>query len=316
MKARLLLLLCLFTSLASACARTTAGPPVGQPMVTQAAPPAPLAATVTPPAPLPAATAANAAALPPPPTPTALLAGPYAVVNVARKDTLNLRKEPNSHAPVVERLAHDTTNLLATGREQGSGSDRWMELVRPRGNGTGWVNALYLTEYVVPQAFCADPRVPVLLEQFTQAMTRRDGKLLSSLIGPDHDLSVTYFRTGNKAGYSRAEAGWLFNSTYKMNWGTHPASGLEVSGSFQDKVLPDLLDVLANPHQTLCNNPATGGKSYTFEWPPMYRNINFYALYKPGPAGQELAWRTWLVGVEYVQGQPYLFALMQLFWEP
>lgn len=316
MKARLLLLLCLLTGLVAGCALATAAPaPTLPPTLPAAVTPLPFTPAASQPPPPPEATTAPAA-LPPPPTPTALLAGPYAVVNVARKDTLNLRKEPNPRAPILDRLAHDTTSLLATGREQGSGNDRWVELVRPRGNGTGWVNALYLTEYVTPQAFCADQRVSALLDQFTQAMTNRDGKLLSSLIGPYHDLSVMYFRTGNKAGYSRAEAGWLFNSTYPMNWGMHPASGLPVSGSFQDKVLPDLLDVLNNPHQTLCNNPATGGKSYTFEWPPMYRNINFYALYKPGPAGQELAWRTWLVGVEYVQGQPYLFALMHLFWEP
>jgi hypothetical protein len=38
--------------------------------------------------------------------------------------------------------------------------------------------------------------------------------------------------------------------------------------------------------------------------------------YKPGAAGQEQDWRTWLAGIEYSKGKPYLFALLHLFWEP
>jgi hypothetical protein len=44
--------------------------------------------------------------------------------------------------------------------------------------------------------------------------------------------------------------------------------------------------------------------------------VNFYSLYKPGPAGNENSWRTLLVGVEYVQNHPYLFSVTQLQWEP
>jgi hypothetical protein len=27
-------------------------------------------------------------------------------------------------------------------------------------------------------------------------------------------------------------------------------------------------------------------------------------------------WHTWVAGIEYVNGKPYLYALMQFFWEP
>jgi hypothetical protein len=27
-------------------------------------------------------------------------------------------------------------------------------------------------------------------------------------------------------------------------------------------------------------------------------------------------WQTWVAGIEYVNGKPYLYALMQFFWEP
>jgi hypothetical protein len=60
----------------------------------------------------------------------------------------------------------------------------------------------------------------------------------------------------------------------------------------------------------------TGGASYDTSWLPQYANVNFYSVYKPGPAGNELSWRTILVGVGYVMGQPYVFSLMHLQWEP
>ena len=45
--------------------------------------------------------------------------------------------------------------------------------------------------------------------------------------------------------------------------------------------------------------------------------MNFYSVYYPGaPANNNLDWRTWLVGMEYVDGKPYLYAMMQFFWEP
>jgi hypothetical protein len=44
---------------------------------------------------------------------------------------------------------------------------------------------------------------------------------------------------------------------------------------------------------------------------------DFYSIYFPGTeANGNLDWHTWLVGVEYVNNKPYVYALMQLFWEP
>jgi hypothetical protein len=82
-------------------------------------------------------------------------------------------------------------------------------------------------------------------------------------------------------------------------------------------VLPTWLDVLNTPGFTWnCNVVTTGGASYDTSWPAIYANVNFYSLYKPGPAGNENSWRTLLIGVEYVQNQPYVFSVTQLQWEP
>ena len=178
------------------------------------------------------------------------------------------------------------------------------------------MNAVYLTEQVSSADFCADPQVTRLIEGLQRALMDNDGKVLGSLVSPAHGLDVAYLHNGNIANYSPEEAGWLFQSDYVMDWGAHPASGLEVTGSFRKTVLPDLMDVLGSTYQAQCNKPDLGGGNYTYTWPVRYQNINYLVLHKPGPPGNELAWRTWIAGIEYVGGQPTLFALVHLFWEP
>jgi hypothetical protein len=49
-------------------------------------------------------------------------------------------------------------------------------------------------------------------------------------------------------------------------------------------------------------------------WP--YAGIRYYNLYKPGTPGIELDYRTWLIGFEYIDGQPYLHSMVTVVWEP
>ena len=241
---------------------------------------------------------------------------PQAVILVAQGDVLNVRKNAGANYAIVDRLDAHAVNITLSGKEKWVNGVRWVKIQRPAG-GVGWVNASYLTEYVAPAAFCADAKVTALLASYKTAMTRQDGALLASLVSPVHGLNVTYLRTGKTITYTPALARWVFSSTYAANWGTQPASGLEVKGSFHQEVLPKILDVLSNPNTTTtCNSPATGAKNYQYSWSFQYGNINYYALLKPGSPGVDLDWRTWLVGVEYVNGQPYLFSLQHLFWEP
>jgi len=239
-----------------------------------------------------------------------------AVILVAQNDVLNVRKGAGVNYAIVDRLDPHAVNITLVGKEKMVNGSRWVKIRRSAG-GVGWVNARYLTETVTPAEFCADAKVTTLLANFKTALTKQDGALLAALVSPAHGLNVTYLRTGKTITYTPALARWVFTSTYAANWGTHPASGLEVKGSFHQEVLPKILDVVSNPNTSAtCNNPATGPKNYQFYWPFQYGNINYYALLKPGTPGVDLDWRTWLVGVEYVNGQPYLFSLLQLFWEP
>ena len=241
-------------------------------------------------------------------------ARPQAVILVAEDDVLNIRKQPGVQAEILGELAYNATGIALTGAERMVGDQRWVE-IRTSG-GTGWVNANFLTEYKPPTEFCTDPQVKILIEKFKAAVLNRDGNSMAALASPVHGLNVNYFHTGNRVHYSPAEAGSLFESQVPVNWGIQPASGMEVTATFPDEVLPKLDEVLNSATESGCNDPAMGPNNYIFQWPDDYKNINFVSLAKPGSPGVELDWRTWLVGVEYVDGKPYLFALLQLFWEP
>jgi hypothetical protein len=43
--------------------------------------------------------------------------------------------------------------------------------------------------------------------------------------------------------------------------------------------------------------------------------MNYEALYRAAPAGDEMNWRTWVVGFDYVGGVPYIASVVQYAWE-
>ena len=130
-----------------------------------------------------------------------------------------------------------------------------------------------------------------------------------------HGMDARYYRNGQVVNYDPQHAQFLFESTYVVDWGASPASGLEKKGSFHAVMLPALLDVFNTDYALTCNRVQVGGATYKATWP--YPGINFYSVYFAGtPNNGNLDWRTWLIGMEYVNGKPYLYAIMQFFWEP
>ncbi len=165
----------------------------------------------------------------------------------------------------------------------------------------------------VAQTVCADPLAVALIDSLRTSMLSADGVLLSSLVGPN-GMEVRYFRDGTAITYSPYQAGFLFETTFQANWGSHPASGLEKVGSFHEVVVPDLVKIFNQPYTLHCNEIRHGGASYNITWP--YKK-DFYSIHYMGTeANGFLDWHTWVVGVEYSTGKPYLYALMQFFWEP
>jgi hypothetical protein len=161
---------------------------------------------------------------------------------------------------------------------------------------------------------CTDPQVTTLIDTFKKAILNSDGLLLSSLISPTRHMDVAFFRDGTVITYTPDQAPFLFETTFEVDWGLAPGSGEPVTGSFHDVVAPELVKSLNQPYTLHCNEIKHGGATYELEWP--YEG-EFYSVYFPGTeANANMDWNTWVLGIEYVGGKPYIYALMRFFWEP
>jgi len=137
--------------------------------------------------------------------------------------------------------------------------------------------------------------------------------LLGSLVSPN-GMEVRWVRYGNIVTYDQEQAKFLFETTFEANWGAEPGSGQDKIGAFHDVIVPDLIKLFNQPYTLHCNEIRHGGASYDVRWP---YDKDFYSIYDAGtqPNGN-LDWRTWVAGIEYVNGKPFIYALMQFFWEP
>lgn len=161
---------------------------------------------------------------------------------------------------------------------------------------------------------CADPQATALIDSFKTAVTRADGPLLSSLVSPAGGIDVSYYHNGTAIHYDQNQAKFLFETTYEANWGVDPASGAEKIGAFHDVVVPALAKIFSQSYSLHCNELKYGGASYPVNFP---YDKGYYSIYFPGTeANGYMDWQTWVAGIEYVNGKPYLYALMQFFWEP
>ena len=241
-------------------------------------------------------------------------AGRYAVIGVTEDDVLNIRSGAGVEHAVIGRFDAGEDNVRTTGQTDNADGELWLQVENPSG-GQGWVNALYLTEYVSADDFCADQRVNGLFDDLTDAVNEEDGDLLKSLVSPRHGVELFYYRYGPSANYTPEEASWVFDSSYDVNWGSGP-SGIDEVGTFREYPLPSLQEVLNDEDLELQCLDTESAVMYAEPWPVEYQNVNFYALYKPPTTDGDLDWVVWLAGVEYVGGEPYLFSLIRFVWEP
>ncbi len=242
--------------------------------------------------------------------------GPYAVVLVQAGDVLNIRSGPGVDNPVVASFAATAANVMRTGPSAVVADSVWVEVQRPGGGATGWVNTHFLTAYVAPDAFCADARVASLLTNLGAALTTSNGTSLAALASPVHGVDVRLWRHESNINFPPENLRWVFDSTYSHSWGAAPGSGFPVSGSFKDVVLPRLLEVFNSPYEKTCNDAGIAAAFSMEPWPVEYSAINYFQVLKPATPGIDMDWRIWLVGVEYVGGQPYVFTLIHYEWEP
>jgi len=217
---------------------------------------------------------------------------------------------------VVGTLQPADSGLARTGKTTAVGEDLWVEIQNP-GGGTGWVNSDFLTEEVNSSAFCSDARVTTLIQNLASAVKGNNDDMLAALVHSPHGLDARLWRYGTVANYTQEEASWVFESEYEVNWGPAPGSGENTLGTFGEALLPYLQEVFNANYTTHCNDPLDLATFSVEPWPPEYTNINFYTVYKTGTNQYGgLDWRAWTVGIEYVEGKPYLFSLVHYQWEP
>lgn len=160
---------------------------------------------------------------------------------------------------------------------------------------------------------CSDPAVISSIDSLKASMLSADGTLLGSLVSPN-GMEVRYFRNGTVVTYTPYQAGFLFETTFQANWGDDPASGLEKQGSFHDVIVPKLVEIFNQPYTLHCNEIRHGGATYEVSWP---YDRDFYSIHFTGTETNGfLDWHTWVVGIEYTNGKPSIYALMQFYWEP
>ncbi len=163
--------------------------------------------------------------------------------------------------------------------------------------------------------FCSDSQVPVLIGNFKSAVLTSNGPLLAALVSPSHGMDARLFRDGRVVNYDAAHAKFLFTSTFAVDWGQAPASGLDTKGSFHELFVPALTDVFSRTYTLVCNQVQVGGVTYHAGWP--YPGINYYSAYYPGTAANgNMDWHTWVIGTDYTGSKPYVYAIMQFYWEP
>jgi len=99
-----------------------------------------------------------------------------------------------------------------------------------------------------------------------------------------------------------------------VDWGAERGSGAAKRGAFHDVVVPKLRESFNQSYTLHCNELSHGGAIYELKWP--YQG-EFYSVYFPGTeANGNMDWHNWVMGIEYANGKPYVYALTQFFWEP
>jgi hypothetical protein len=317
MKLRLIALLVIVV-LMGACGRdateTPLPPPVASPTglpptatavvwASTDTPSAPQAAT---PVPLPSPTPA-----PPTDTPTPMV---YRVAFVLSDDVLNVRERPGFENPKVGSLAPDARDIQITGAGKQVEPSFWVPI---EGQGViGWVNSRFLTGQVEQADFCQDARALALLDALKVAVNDRDGDALAALVHPGRGLRLRQSWWNPEVKLPAEEVFGFFTDPTRHDWGREDGSGLRISGSVQEILVPLMDKDLLGGTELVCGEVVGGGTAGIIRLPAEYEPVNVYTVYRPAPeGGPEQDWGSWAVGIEYWQGLPYLSFLVHYTWE-
>ncbi len=234
----------------------------------------------------------------------------FAVVWVPEGETLAVRAPAGISGTAVAEFAYDERGLELTGNALFLGSSLWVEIDSPAG--AGWVNSWNLTESVLPTDFCEDARVVPVLQAFMQAVDLQDGLALQRLTSPKRGLVLRQGWWNPEVVIAPGDVAALFVDRIERNWGVGDALGSPVRGTFSAVYWPELAEMVRGTPTVTCDSLVTGSTAHPARWPGEYANLNYYAFFSADPAAETgFNWRTWAIGIEYVEGLPYIALIVQ-----
>lgn len=234
----------------------------------------------------------------------------YAVVRVYRSEGLVIRQPAGQSGTEVGHLEWNAKNISVTGNRTLLGSSLWVE-IQFGVDGAGWVNSLNITETILADDFCSDQRVFDLLNSLRSAIEQEDDFRLSKMLNENRGLAVRVNWYSPEVRFTVEEAMDLFSNPDQIEWGVMADSGLALVGTFRDMMFPKLEDVFLRSPEATCNALKFGSTAGKIVWPEELANLKFYGIYRSAESdGNEFDWRSWAVGIEYVDGNPYIAVLI------
>jgi hypothetical protein len=234
----------------------------------------------------------------------------FASVWASIEDGLVVRNQAGISATIADVIPWNSRHIELTGNRSLLGSSLWLEIQTEDGV-TGWVSSWNLTEFVPSSQFCADDQIKSLLDAFIQVFQDPDDSSLRGLISPNRGLSIRLNWYSQDVTFTEDDVDTIFSDTSELDWGIMADSGLMVTGTFGSVIQPKLDDVFTDSPEILCNELKWGNTAGEVIWPEELDRLNFYAYYRPAKEGGNLLdWRTWAIGIEYVDHQPYIAVLI------
>lgn len=258
---------------------------------------------------------------PPPtqtPTPLPSFGSTVSVVFLPDQQSLPVLAGPGNPSNVIAQLEPNQTNIPISGKFQEEEERLWVEVRLPQG-GTGWVDAQYLTTTYPADQFCSNPQVQGLTAKILESFQHKDGGQLAEIISPIHGLRLRIHWSNPEVFLGgRQEILNLFSDTNSYLFGMEKLTQAPIQGTFIDVVYPLLMDVREEGVET-CNTLDQGiaadWVSGFIQWPFEYANLNYLVRYRPAPPEDELNWRMWAFGIEWINQQPYLTVMVHYQWD-
>jgi hypothetical protein len=227
---------------------------------------------------------------------------------VSDDDVLYVREQPGAEYAETGSLAPHALDIEISGTGSIVDPPSWppsLWVSIQSGDVAGWVNSRFLTGQVAKDFFCEDARTLTIVGALQAAVQNQDGAALAELLHPFRGLRIRLDPSNDEVRLTPVETRGFFTGAETYEWGAGR------NGSIKDILLPLLEKDLLGAPDLACGELVGGGGPGTLQLPFGYQPVNVYTLHRPAPVeGAASDWGSWVVGIDYWQGEPYLAFLV------